>query len=58
LAKAFQEAATSLRTFDAERECQVDRIFYHHTNWVLENLIESDQDIESILNVEDDNFFL
>jgi len=56
--ESLSRTATSLRTFDAEKECQVVGCFYHHTNWWLENLIESDQDIESILNVEDDNFFL
>ena len=56
--ESLARTATSLLTFNAERECQVVGCFYHHTNWWLENLIESDKDIESILNVEDDNFFL
>ena len=56
--ESLSRTATSLLTFNAERECQVVGCFYHHTNWWLEDLIESDEDIESIVNVEDDDFFL
>ena len=56
--ESLARTATSLLTFNAEKECQAVGCFYHHTNWWLENLIESDKDTEPIPNVEDDNFFL
>jgi hypothetical protein len=32
--------------------------FYHHVNWWIERFIESGQDVSSIPEVEDNNFFL
>ena len=49
---------TSVRGFDACRECSVVVCFYHHVNWWIERFIESSQDIAEIEVVEDNNFFL
>jgi hypothetical protein len=55
---SLQAIARSIRTFEAEKECQDVGCFYNDTNWWLENFIHSDQGIGYLENVEDDNFFL
>jgi MoaA/NifB/PqqE/SkfB family radical SAM enzyme len=56
--ESLRNTAASIRHFDAEEECKVIGCFYHDTNWWLEEFIQSSRDIESLLQVEDDNFFL
>jgi wyosine [tRNA(Phe)-imidazoG37] synthetase (radical SAM superfamily) len=56
--ESLRSTAASIRHFDAEEECNVIGCFYHDTNWWLEEFIQSDRDIESLLQVEDDNSFL
>jgi MoaA/NifB/PqqE/SkfB family radical SAM enzyme len=56
--ESLRSTAASIRHFDAEEECNVIGCFYHDTNWWLEEFIQSGRDIENLLQVEDDNFFL
>ena len=55
---SLEKMAQSIRTFEAEIECQDVGCFYNDTNWWLENFIHSDQGIGYLENVEDENFFL
>ena len=45
-------------SFDAEEECKEVGCFYHHTNWWLDGLVRSEEDLQDIRKVEDENFFL
>ncbi len=56
--ESLKNTAASILGFDATEECSVVGCFYHDTNWWLEDLIHSNRDVESLLQVEDDNFFL
>jgi len=56
--ESLRNTAASILSFDAAEECNVVGCFYHDTNWWLEELIHSNRDIQSLLQVEDDNFFL
>jgi len=56
--ESLRNTAASIQLFDAQEECKVIGCFYHDTNWWLEEFIQSDRDTESLLQVEDDNFFL
>ncbi len=56
--ESLLKTALAIQTFDAEEECKVVGCFYHHTNWWLEELIQSTESVDRILQVEDDNFFL
>lgn len=53
-----QTLAHSIATFDAKKECSVVGCFYHYVNWWVENFIHSNQSVDEIEEVEDDNFFL
>jgi MoaA/NifB/PqqE/SkfB family radical SAM enzyme len=50
--------ARSIAGFNAEQECSVIACFYHHTNWWLENFLQSEKKPEDLQPAEDDNFFL
>jgi len=56
--KSLERLATSIETFGAATECKDVGCFYNETNWWLETLIQSKQDVHEIEKVEDDNFFL
>lgn len=58
LKESLKRTATSILTFDAEKECREVGCFYHRTNWWLEEFIHSKEDAHQIEKVEDDNFFL
>jgi hypothetical protein len=45
-------------TFNAEQECRDVGCFYNRTNWWLEEVIHSHEDIHTLEKVENDNFFL
>ena len=55
---SLEKMAQSIRSFEAEIECQDVGCFYNDTNWWLEKFIQSDQDIRGLEKVEDDNFFV
>jgi hypothetical protein len=55
---SLDTVARSIESFDAERECGVVACFYHHVNWWMDDLIQSNRGIDDISAVEDDNFFL
>jgi hypothetical protein len=52
---SLEKMAQSIRSFEAEIECQDVGCFYNDTNWWLEKFIQSDQ-YRVHRNVEDDNF--
>jgi len=60
-AKKFKESlnrtAQSILTYDAQEECKDVGCFYHRANWWLEEFIHSEEDIEELEKVEDENFF-
>jgi MoaA/NifB/PqqE/SkfB family radical SAM enzyme len=56
--ESLEAVARSILTFGAHEECKVVGCFYHHVNWWLENLTNSDRDVAEIEKVGDDNFFL
>jgi wyosine [tRNA(Phe)-imidazoG37] synthetase (radical SAM superfamily) len=56
--KSLKRTATSIMTFDAEKECEDVGCFYNRTNWWLEEFIHSKEEIHELEKVEDDNFFL
>jgi len=56
--KSLKRTATSIMTFDAEKECEDVGCFYNRTNWWLEEFIHSKEKIQELEKVEDDNFFL
>jgi MoaA/NifB/PqqE/SkfB family radical SAM enzyme len=56
--KSLKRTATSIMTFDAEKECEDVGCFYNRTNWWLEEFIHSKEEIQELEKVEDDNFFL
>jgi MoaA/NifB/PqqE/SkfB family radical SAM enzyme len=58
LKESLKRTARSILTYDAEEECKEVGCFYHRTNWWLEELIQSKEDIRDIEKVENDNFFL
>lgn len=53
-----KKLAHSIANFNAEQECSVIACFYHHLNWWIDNFIHSNQDIDKIEKINDDNFFL
>jgi len=59
---AFDETqrtlSQSITRFHADKECSVIACFYHHTNWWMENFIQSERRPEDLQPAEDDNFFL
>ena len=61
-APSFQKTAAnlerSIKSFDAEQECNVVACFYHHVNWWIEHTIQSNTDVAAIESVVDNNFFL
>jgi MoaA/NifB/PqqE/SkfB family radical SAM enzyme len=56
--QSLKRTAQSIETFDATTECKDVGCFYNETNWWLERLIQSKENVHEIENVEDDNFFL
>jgi MoaA/NifB/PqqE/SkfB family radical SAM enzyme len=56
--QSLETVAKSIFSFDAEQECKEVGCFYNETNWWLETLIQSEEDVRDIQKVEDDNFFL
>jgi MoaA/NifB/PqqE/SkfB family radical SAM enzyme len=56
--ESVKKTAQSIVTFDAEEECKDVGCFYNRTNWWLEGVIHSKEDIDTIEKVENDNFFL
>jgi MoaA/NifB/PqqE/SkfB family radical SAM enzyme len=57
LEESLKKTAQSILTFDAKEECKEVGCFYHHTNWWLEEFIQSKEDIRKIEKVKNDNFF-
>jgi hypothetical protein len=58
LKESLRRAAQSILNFDAEKECKDVGCFYNRTNWWLDEIIRSDEDVHDLEKVEDDNFFL
>ncbi|NWF93239.1 MAG: radical SAM protein [Syntrophaceae bacterium] len=58
LKESLLNTARSILDFDASVECRVVGCFYNETNWWLERLIHSGEDVNRIEEVEDENFFL
>ena len=60
--RAFKESvkktAESIMTFDAARECREVGCFYNRTNWWLEEFVHSEEGVDELEKVENDNFFL
>jgi len=56
--ESVKKTAQSIVTFDAEEECKDVGCFYNRTNWWLEEIIRSQEDIDTLEKVENDNFFL
>ena len=56
--ESVKKTAHSIMTFDAEQECKDVGCFYNRTNWWLEEVIRSQEDIHTLEKVENDNFFL
>jgi wyosine [tRNA(Phe)-imidazoG37] synthetase (radical SAM superfamily) len=56
--QSLKSVAKSILAFDAEEECKEVGCFYNETNWWLERLIQSKENVHDIQKVEDDNFFL
>jgi hypothetical protein len=56
--ESVKKTAQSIVTFDAEEECKDVGCFYNRTNWWLEEVIRSKEDIDTLEKVENDNFFL
>jgi hypothetical protein len=56
--ESLKRAAQSIFAFDAEKECKDVGCFYNRTNWWLEEIIHSNEDIHDLEKVENDNFFL
>ena len=56
--ESLKRTGQSILTYDAEEECKEVGCFYHHTNWWLEEFIQSKEDICKIEKVKNDNFFL
>jgi len=44
-------------TFDAAKECRDVGCFYNRTNWWLEEFIHSEEGVDELEKVENDNFF-
>ncbi len=56
--ESVKKTAQSIVTFDAEEECKDVGCFYNRTNWWLDEVIRSQEDIDTLEKVENDNFFL
>lgn len=60
-AKKFKETlnrtAQSILTYDAREECKDVGCFYHRANWWTEEFIQSEENIEELEKVENENFF-
>jgi wyosine [tRNA(Phe)-imidazoG37] synthetase (radical SAM superfamily) len=56
--QSLKRLARSIETFDATTECKDVGCFYNETNWWLERLIQSRENVHEIEKIEDDNFFL
>ncbi len=55
---SLKKTAESIMTFDAAGECKDVGCFYNRTNWWLEEFIRSEEGVEQLEKVENDNFFL
>jgi len=49
--------AKSIMTFNAEEECKEVGCFYNRSNWWLDEFIRSEEDVEKLEKIENDNFF-
>ena len=60
--RAFKESlkktAESIMSFDAAGECRDVGCFYNRANWWLEKFVRSQEDVDELEKVENDNFFL
>jgi wyosine [tRNA(Phe)-imidazoG37] synthetase (radical SAM superfamily) len=56
--QSLKRMAQSIETFGATTECKDVGCFYNETNWWLETLIQSKENVHDIEKVKDDNFFL
>ena len=56
--ETLKRAAESIRTFDAKEECKDVGCFYNRTNWWLEEFIHSEEGVQNLEKIENDNFFL
>ena len=56
--QSLKRMAQSIETFGATVECKDVGCFYNETNWWLETLSQSKENVRDIEKVEDDNFFL
>jgi wyosine [tRNA(Phe)-imidazoG37] synthetase (radical SAM superfamily) len=56
--ESLRRTASSILTFDAEKECKDVGCFYNRSNWWLEEFIHSGEDVQSLEKIENDNFFL
>ncbi len=55
--ESLKQTAESIATFDAAAECKDVGCFYNRTNWWLEEFIHSEEDVDRLEKVENDNFF-
>ena len=56
--ESLKKTAESIMTFDAAGECKDVGCFYNRTNWWLEEFIHSEEGVDQLEKVENDNFFL
>jgi len=55
--ETLEHLTHSITAFNAEKECNRIACFYNHVNWWVENFIHSDNRVDDIEEVKDDNFF-
>jgi len=56
--ESLHRTAKSIMTFDAEEECRDVGCFYNRSNWWLDEYIRSEEDVQELEKLENDNFFL
>ncbi len=56
--ESLKKTAESIMSFDAAGECKDVGCFYNGTNWWLDELVRSEENVERLERVENDNFFL
>ncbi len=55
--ESLKKTAESIMTFEAAGECKDVGCFYNRTNWWLDEFIRSEEGVEQLERVENDNFF-
>ncbi len=55
--ESLKKTAESIMTFDAAGECKDVGCFYNRTNWWLDEFIRSEEGVDQLEKVENDNFF-